>query len=237
DEVPYEEWFENIKYFLKKYGVKGKRVLDLGCGTGTMSILLKKGGFDVSGIDISEDMLAVAAEKAEEENTDIFFSCQDMRSFEVLKPFDAVISLCDCMNYVTEGEDLKKALKSCRKALNDGGILIFDINSAYKLKEVLGCDSFCEANEDSAFTCENYFDEETGINEYYVNIFTEDENGKYDRFEELHREKAYSEEEIETLLKEAGFELLEKADAESLEKPYEKSERIYFICRKQRKEN
>ncbi|MCC8098108.1 MAG: class I SAM-dependent methyltransferase [Eubacterium sp.] len=74
DEVPYEKWFENIKYFLEKYGVKGKQILDLGCGTGTMSILLKKGGFDVTGIDISEDMLTVAAEKAEEENVDIFFS-------------------------------------------------------------------------------------------------------------------------------------------------------------------
>ncbi|MCC8098109.1 MAG: hypothetical protein LIO44_06090 [Eubacterium sp.] len=160
-----------------------------------------------------------------------------MREFQVLEPLDAIISHSDWMTYVTEGEDLKKAFKNCLNALKDGGLLIFDINSVYKLKEVLGCDSFCEANEDSAFTCENYFDEETGINEYYVNIFNEDENGKYDRYEEVHREKAYSEEEIEALLKEAGFLLLEKADAESLEKPCDTSERIYFICRKQRKEN
>ncbi len=233
EEVPYEKWLENIEYFLNKYNKRGKTLLDLGCGTGTMSVLFSKAGFKVTGIDLSEDMLSEAAQKAEEEGERIFFSCQDMREFEVLGGFDVIVSLCDCMNYITEAENLKEVFKNCRKALKDGGIFIFDINTVYKLKEVLGCGSFCETEEDSAFTCENYFDDETNINEYYVNIFAKAEDGRYERFEELHCERAYTVGEIEGLLKEVGLRLYETADAETLGEPFETSERIYFIAGKE----
>ncbi|MCD7904393.1 MAG: hypothetical protein LUG24_02220 [Clostridiales bacterium] len=153
-----------------------------------------------------------------------------MRDFKVLEPFDIIISLCDSINYITEKAELKEVFLSCRRALKKEGILIFDINTLYKLKEVLGCNSFCETREDSAFTCENYFDGETNINEYYVNIFSKRKDGSYDRFEELHCERAYETEEIEELLKETDFNVLEISDAESLGEPWEESERIYFIA-------
>lgn len=230
DEVPYEKWLDNLEYFFKKYGRNPKKILDLGCGTGTVSVLLRERGYDVMGLDISEDMLAQAADKAERKGLDIFFTCQDMVNFKVAGKLDAVISLCDCMNYITELSELKKVFESCRRALKPGGLLIFDINSAYKLREILGCESFCETSHDSAYTCENYFDEESGINEYYVNFFIKDKSGKYNRYEEIHLERAYETEEIETLLKETGFDLKETADSETLKPPSKTSERIYFAA-------
>ncbi len=232
DEVPYEKWLDNMVGYFNKYGNNIKNVLDLGCGTGSMSILLKQKGYDITGLDISEEMLAEAANKTYEAGLKIDYICQDMVALEVAKPYDAVISLCDCMNYITEDAELKKVFKNCYKALKPGGLFIFDMNSPYKLREVLGCDSFCETSALSAYTCENYFDEESGINEYYVNFFIKEKDGKYSRHEEIHLERAYEISQVEAMLKEAGFEVLEIADSDTLNTPEETTERFYFVAKR-----
>ncbi len=230
DEVPYEKWLENMILYFNRYGRNVRSVLDLGCGTGTMSILLKNRGYDVTGLDISEEMLSEAAVKADEKGLHIDFICQDMVELRVLKPFDAIISLCDCMNYITEAEELGRVFENCRRALKPGGLLIFDMNSPYKLREVLGCESFCETSAVSAYTCENYFDEESCTNEYYVNFFIKEKDGRYSRHEEIHIERAYEISEVEGLLKGAGFSIAGIYDSDTLEQPEKTSERIYFVA-------
>lgn len=233
EDVPYEKWLDNICSYMQKYCNNPKTVLDLGCGTGTMSVLLKKKGFDVTGIDISADMLAEASSKAFDEGLDIVFSQQDMKSFEAPFAFDVIISLCDCINYITDPEELGLVFESCRKNLAAGGLFIFDINSRHKLRNILGDGSFCSTDERSAFTCENFYDDEDNICRYYVNLFIEDEDGRYSRYEELHRERGYTEEEIRELLEKSGFKVYETADADTLGKVTDTTERIYFISGKE----
>ncbi len=232
EEVPYKKWFENIEHYLAKYNKNPNTVLDLGCGTGTMALMLSEQGYNVTAIDLSEDMLAVASQKAFEANKQIIFSNQDMCSFSLPCPVDLIISLCDCINYITTNQELLQVFKNCYNNLNSGGMLIFDINSIYKLKDVLGFTSFCQTSEGSAVTCENYFDKDSFINEYYVNIFIKTKSGKYERFEEYHYEKAYSTEEIIFLLKQAGFSVYETADANTLSSVTPTTERIYFLAGK-----
>ncbi|MCD7855886.1 MAG: class I SAM-dependent methyltransferase [Clostridiales bacterium] len=232
EDVPYEDWLKNIEHYLEKYNIKPKTVLDLGCGTGQMSILFAKKGCEVTGADISEEMLTEAYNNAVKAGVNPLFVQQDMREFSSPEGYDLIISLCDCLNYITDKDDLKKVFENCKNTLNDNGLFIFDLNTPYKLKEILGNGSFCQTTDSYAFTCENCFDEDKNICEYYVNIFSENPDGSYERAEECHYERAYSVEEIKGLLKETGFKLLETADADGLEAPTETTERIYFTVRK-----
>lgn len=233
EDVPYNIWLENIEHYLKKYSLAPKTVLDLGCGTGQITVLLCEKGYDVTGADISEEMLSVAYDKALKAGVNPFFICQDMRELTLPAPYDLIVSLCDCINYITNKNDLKKVFKNCRAALNKNGLFIFDLNTPYKLREILGDNTFCQTTDTAAFTCENCFDEETGICEYYLNLFSQNPDLTYSRYEEFHYERAYETEEITALLREAGLKLLEIADAETLDSPTETTERIYYIARKE----
>lgn len=232
NDIDYDLWVDYIDKIWERYNIKPKLVAELGCGTGNISGRLVKRGIDMIGIDISEEMLSVAREKAIDEELDILYLCQDMCEFELYGTVDAIISVCDSINYITEKEDLLQVFKLVNNYLDPKGLFIFDINTEYKFKNILGNNTFGSVNEDVAYIWENNFDDEDKINEYYVNFFLQDEeDGRYDRIEECHYEKAYSIEEIKSLVSESGLELIDVFDAFTFDKPKDNSERLYIIAR------
>ena len=230
--IPYDKWTEHLKKIWKKYGLEPELVAELGCGTGNMTIRLAKDGYDMIGIDLSEQMLDKAREKTQAAGLDILYLNQDMTEFELYGTVQSVICLCDSINYITDKEELLEVFRLVNNYLDPKGLFIFDINTVYKFREVLANNSFCETTENSAYTWENYYDEDERINEFYTNFFIKDEKtGKYDRYEEYHYERAYEISDIIGLIEEAGLEFLGVFDELSFFPPEEDSQRIYFVAR------
>lgn len=232
DNVPYEEWSHYLISLLEEYGVPDGLVLDLGCGTGKMTRLLTKAGYDMIGVDNSEEMLQIAMEQGAE---GILYLCQDMREFELYGTVAAVVSICDSVNYILEEEDLLSVFRLVNNYLDPGGVFIFDLNTLYKYRELLGETTICENREEGSFIWENYFDEEEQINEYDLTLFIREESGLFRKYEETHYQRGYELETIKQLLDEAGMEFVAAYDAFTREQPKDDSERIYVIAREQGK--
>jgi len=231
DNIPYEEWCEYLTGLLHDYGVKDGLLLDLGCGTGSLTELLAERGYDMIGIDYSEEMLDLAMEKRMESGNDILYLCQDMREFELYGTVGAVVSICDCMNYITEPEDLVTVFELVNNYLDPEGIFIFDLNTEYKYETVMGDSTIAEDREDSSFIWENQYEKEEKINIYDVSIFIKEKEDLYRKYHETHYQRAYSLEEIREALEEAGMEFVTAYDAFTKEPPKEDSERIYVVAR------
>jgi len=150
DNVPYEEWHSYLNGLLTEYGVRDGIVLELGCGTGRMTRLLAGDGYDMIGIDNSEEMLQIAGE-AGTGKEGILYLLQDMREFELYGTVRAVVSICDSMNYILEEEELLTVLRLVNNYLDPGGVFIFDMNTEYKYKELLGETTICENREEGSF--------------------------------------------------------------------------------------
>ena len=231
EQVEYDQWLNHIHAIWEKFGLQPKTVIDLGCGTGSIALPLAKEGYDVIGVDLSPEMLTEADHKAMEEGVSVRFACQDMTELELGEEADCILSLCDNMNYLTEDGQLEDAFKSIAQHMKQESLFLFDLNTEYKFKEVLGQNVFGSAEEHAAYIWENDYDEEEKINEYYVSFFIENEDGLYERIEEFHYERAYSMEEIEEGLQAAGMELVEVYDGYSFDAPRAESERLLFAAR------
>lgn len=232
DNIPYEEWGTYVKGLLKEYGVDEGLVLELGCGTGTMTEILASAGYDMIGIDQSEEMLEEALEKKQESGHEILYLCQDMREFELYGTVRAIICICDSMNYILEEEEVLGILTSAaHNYLDYGGLFIFDLNTEYKYREILGEQTIAENREEGSFIWENCFDEESQVNEYALTLFIKEEDDLYRKHEEFHYQKAYEPERVKELLEEAGLKVEAIYDAFTREPVREDSERIYFIAR------
>lgn len=231
DNVDYEKWAEYLIGQLRKNGIEDGLILDLGCGTGVMTELLSAAGYDMIGVDNSEEMLGQAIEKREESGHDILYLCQDMQEFELYGTVRAIVSVCDCLNYITEEEELLEVFRLVNNYLDPGGIFIFDMNTVYKYEEMLGDNVIAENREEGSFIWENCYDPECCINEYALTLFIPREDGLYEKHEEFHYQKAYSREQVQKLIEEAGMEVLAVYDAYT-ENPLEpKSGRMTFIVK------
>ncbi|MDO5424414.1 MAG: class I SAM-dependent methyltransferase [Eubacteriales bacterium] len=237
DNVPYEEWCAYICGVLGEYGIEDGLVLDLGCGTGSLTELLAGKGYDCIGVDLSADMLEVALEKREASGHDILYLQQDMREFELYGTVRAVVSVCDSLNYILEEEELCQVFRLVNNYLDPGGIFLFDLNTPYKFREVLGDCVIAENREESSFIWENAFYEEERMNEYDLTIFMREESGLYRRYQETHVERAWEMDEVKACLREAGMEFLAVYDGFSKEAPGEDSERVLVIAREKGKEH
>ncbi|MBQ8184422.1 MAG: methyltransferase domain-containing protein [Lachnospiraceae bacterium] len=235
DNIPYEEWSRYIINLLQKNGVSEGLVLELGCGTGSMTELLSKAGYDMIGVDYSQDMLELAVEKREKSGQDILYLLQDMRDFELYGTVGAVVSVCDSMNYITEEEDLLQVFRLVNNYLDPGGIFLFDLNTLYKYETLLGDCTIAENREECSFIWENYYDPREQINEYDLTLFIEEEEGLYRKYEEVHYQRAYELRRIRELLEEAGMELIAVYEAFTEQMPSEETERVYFLAREQGK--
>lgn len=236
DNIPYEEWSTYLYQLLLNYGVQDGLVLELGCGTGSMTELLAGYGYDMIGVDNSVEMLEIAREKKEQSGHDILYLLQDMREFELYGTVKAVVSVCDSMNYITQPEDLLTVFKLVNNYLDPGGVFIFDMNTIYKYEELLGDTVIAENREESSFIWENWYDGVEMINEYDLTLFIRREDGLYEKYEETHYQKAYEISEVCHLLEEAGLQLEAVYNAFTTEKPGSDSERVYFVARERTKQ-
>ena len=227
-DTPVDEWVAFIEQLWNSKKMNPELILDIGCGTGAITVPLAQKGYNIIGIDISEDMLSAARQKAECLSLDILFLNQDMRAFELYGTVDCVISVCDTVNYLNNNEELSRFFGLVYNYLNAGGLFIFDISTEYKYSEILADSSFCDISDNAAYIWENNFDSETHINEYLVTFFIENETGKYERFEELHCLRAFSAEEITRALEASGFSDIKTFDANGFGTPVYESERIFF---------
>ena len=235
DNVPYEEWCLYLTGLLREYGADSGLVLDLGCGTGTMTELLAAEGYDMIGVDNSEEMLEMAMEKKAASGRDILYLCQDMREFELYGTVRAVVSVCDSMNYILEPEELEQVFRLVNNYLDPGGVFIFDLNTEYKYRQ-MGDTTIAENREDGSFIWDNYYDEEERINEYDLAVFVkEGRDGLYRKYEETHYQKAYRPEEIRAMGERAGMKFEAFYNAFTREAPREDSERIYAVFREKGK--
>ncbi len=275
DNVPYDAWAEYLIGLLKENGVAEGLVCELGCGTGQMTRRLAAAGYDMIGIDLSEEMLDVAREQeygayegeydfdseadgevgfdsepsreedlAEEQETtlaepSILYLQQDMREFELYGTVSAVVSICDSMNYMTTDEDLLQVFRLVNNYLDKDGMFIFDMNTEYKYKELMGDTTIAENREDVSFIWENLYDEEKRLNEYCLTLFakaeTEDEEEGsaplYEKYEEVHLQRAYPLAEVKRLLSEAGMTFVAAYDVLTHEVPGPECERMYIVAR------
>ena len=230
DNIPYEEWSVYLHELLQRGGVEDGLVLELGCGTGTMTELLSGMGYDMIGVDAAPDMLEIALEKKEKSGADILYLQQDMREFELYGTVRAVVSVCDSMNYITEEEDLLQVFRLVNNYLDPGGVFIFDLNTIYKYEQ-LGESVIAENREASSFIWENYFYEDEMVNEYDLTLFIREKNDLYRKYEELHYQKAYELEQVKELLLQAGMEFVAAYDAFTHDPVTAESERMYIIAR------
>lgn len=242
DNVPYAEWGGYIYRMLCKYGVNNGLVLDLGCGTGTMTEILAGYGYDMIGADSSEDMLELAMEKRMQSGYDILYLLQDMREFELYGTVRAVVSVCDSVNYITDPQDLEKVFRLVNNYLDPGGVFLFDFNTVYKYREVMGDCTIAEDRGECSFIWDNYYYEEEKINEYDLTLFVrergqadsddQDTEGQlYRRYTETHYQRAYTLEEMRMLLKKAGLVFEAAYDMDTREEPGDTAERICVIAR------
>ncbi len=227
-DVPYNTWANNIKKIWTKYNLTPSLVLDLACGTGTITNILAKDGYEMIGIDLSYDMLIEANAKKE---SNILFLNQDMCQFELYGTVDSIICLCDSINYILEEEKLLQVFKLANNYLNPKGLFIFDINTEYKFSNILANNTFGGNFDGVSYIWENYYDRENKINEYLTSFFILDEDyDLYEKFEEVHKEKAYTIDTIRSLIKKSGLTLVNIFDENLFEAPKEDSERLYFVC-------
>ncbi|MBQ8281798.1 MAG: class I SAM-dependent methyltransferase [Lachnospiraceae bacterium] len=233
DDIPYDDWAEYIAELLKKRGIEDGLVCELGCGTGEITMRLKENGYDMIGIDLSEDMLMVARDKMyEEDMSDILYLHQDMRDFELYGTVRAFVSVCDSMNYILTEEDLLKVFKNVNNYLDRDGLFIFDMKTAHFYENSYGNKTFSQEREEGVLVWENHYDKEKQLNSYdlTIDVFDPEEN-VYDEIKEHHVQRAYDIEVVKKLLEQAGLKFEYAYDAFTDKPVNETSDRIYVIAR------
>ena len=233
DNIPYRAWCDYVTSLLKEDGVEDGLVLDLGCGTGKLTRLLAGEGYDMIGVDNSEDMLELAMEKRMESGKDILYLLQDMREFELYGTVRAIVSVCDSVNYITEPEELEEVFRLVNNYLDPKGVFLFDFNTVYKYKEVMGDTVIAEDRGECSFIWDNFYYEEERINEYDLTLFIQEDANEdlYRRYQETHYQRGYTLEEMKELVECSGLVFEAAYDAVTHEEPTEKSERIYIVAR------
>ena len=230
DNVPYEEWCAFLCKMLAQHGITDGPVLDLGCGTGKMTRLMSEQGYDMTGIDNAAEMLQIAAMEPGE--VPILYLLQDMQDLELDGCVRAVYSVCDCVNYVLDEEELQQAFSRVHEYLEEDGVFIFDVNTSYKYTKLLAENTFAESRDEGSFIWDNYYDEEERINEYDLTLFIPEGDELYRRYTETHYQRNYETATLLKLLKNAGFTDMCVYDDYTDAPLCETCERAVFVAKK-----
>ncbi len=228
-DIPYKAWADFITETWGKYGLKPESVLDLACGTGNITTELAKTGCDCIGIDLSEDMLGIASEKAAQEGLGILFLNQSMTDFELYGTVQAVVCMCDSINYLLKKSDLVKMFSLAANYTEPHGLFIFDMLTIYKFENVIANNCFAETAKNAAYIMQSSYDFKKRINRYGLTLF-EKQGRSYARFDELHVQRAHSEDEIRIVAEKSGFRVRSVIDADTLAEPSDTTERLFFVC-------
>ena len=238
-EVDYKSWADYFEACFEKYlNKRPELILDLACGTGSMTLELASRGYDMIGADGSESMLMKAMDNAyDREISDVLFIRQDMREFELYGTVGAVTCCLDSLNYLTDDDDITKCFRCVHNYLDPDGLFLFDMNTPYKFKNIYGDNSYIHEISDDAFNInyfcgwQNEYDEGTNLCNFYLSVFTENEDGTYSREDEVQTEKCYSLEAIKNHLITCGFELLGVYSDFDFGNVTDTTERWHFVAR------
>ena len=228
-DVDYEKWADYIENLFDYCGVNPSLVCDVACGTGNITIPLARRGYDMTGVDVSESMLNVAREKSD--GLSILYLCQSMTKIDLYGTMGAFLCMIDGVNYCLSPKSLLTfftKIKTC--FTDDGAPFIFDISTEYKLKNVIGSNTFVHPDRDIFYTWQNRYIESKRLSDMFLTFFVKDGHS-YRRFEERHLQRAWREEEIRALLQRAGFNKIDVFGELSFDKPKKNEERIVFVAR------
>lgn len=229
--VDYKRYSKLIAKTLKENIIEGI-VLDAGCGTGTMTLLLAKLGFDMIGADVSEEMLAIASEKAFLAKAEIPFLRQELTKLDLYGTVKVVVSTLDTLNHLESKAKLKAAISRFSLFTEAEGLLIFDMNTPYKHKNVLADNAFFFDDGEIMLVWQNEYDEKKRRVKITTDVFSPEDDGLYARESDEFFEYDYEIKEVEEILSECGYALLSKSDFNTLLPPTEKTERVLFIAKK-----
>ena len=231
EDINYDEMVTRIINICEDENINFNSYLDVACGTGNVTMRLATKFRDIFAVDLSEDMLREAFEKFKANRIKGKVICQDMTELTLNKKFDLITSVLDSTNYIIEEDGIESYFKSIYDHLNDDGIFIFDINSYYKLSEILGNNIYTYSEEEVFYTWENTFEDD--LLSMFLTFFVK-KGDLYERFEEEHLERAYKEDEIEAYLKNANLEVINKFDGYTNDKVKSDSERLVYVVKKSR---
>lgn len=230
-DIDYKKWADYIEKIIQTNYKNASMILELGCGTGSFGIEMSKRGYEMICLDLSTEMLDCAAEKAKKEGQDILFLNQDMCNFELYGTVDVIVCLLDSFNYLIRKDQVKKLFKLVQNYLNPEGLFIFDINTLYKFENIISNNLFYEIDEEVTYIWENNFNKKTRKARFDLTFFVRQDN-LYERFDETHFEKAYTNSEIIGFISQSNLELVNIFGQLTLKKPTDKSQRNFYICKK-----
>ena len=233
-EIDYSAWadfFEEI--FKREYKGRPELVLDLGCGTGRMTLELARRGYDMTGVDYSLEMLDIAREEAEKLglSDDILWLCQDLCSFELYGTVDAAVCCLDTVNHLSDTKSLNKFLHLVHNYLSPDGLFIFDINGRYKFEKVYSNNSYVYEEDDGLVIWQNYYNPKSKVCDFLITLFEQLPDGTYTREDEMQRERMYTLRSIKKALSEKGFEFIGAYSDFGFENATDENERIYIAAR------
>jgi len=229
--VPYREWTDYLKRLLKHYGHRPRTMLDLCCGTGTVSLLLAKEGYQVAGVDISPGMIEMASQKAQAGGIRADFHARDASSFRLGKKFDLAFSLFDSLNYITESAELQQAFYRVSEHLNPGGLFIFDMNTELALAGRLFDQTNLSSRSPVNYVWRSTYDHDSRL--CSINMeFVHRQAGAERRISIVHYQRAYALAEVEEMLVAAGLQVLDTYDAYSFRTATTRSDRVFFVAKK-----
>ncbi|MGN1115572.1 MAG: class I SAM-dependent DNA methyltransferase [Candidatus Ornithomonoglobus sp.] len=227
EDVNYPAWCDYIENLFDRHGAAPDTICELACGTGSMTAQLERRGYDMTGVDISEDMLEVAWTKLKDPR----LIHSDMAKLVPYRRFDAFLCMIDGINYVIAPAQIQNTFDMVRTYLNDGGVFIFDVSTRYKLENIIGNNTFIHSEYDVFYSWQNRYIERLDLSDMYLNFFVRDKGERYRRFEERHLQRGWSEKQLRAMLCRAGFTDITVYDELTFDPPKTDSSRIVFVCK------
>ncbi|WP_240376543.1 class I SAM-dependent DNA methyltransferase [Bacillus piscicola] len=230
--APYDAWTEWVIDVFKREGLPFPKVLEAGCGTGTILELLLGKGFQVDGLDLSEEMLAAAEAKLNSKGLHPLLMCQDMRYFDIGTSYDVILVLCDSLNYLTTESDVEKAFLAFHRHLTAEGLLVFDVHSLHYIENILAGVTIADAADDISYIWKTFLTDMPGEVEHELTLFLERQGHTYERYDELHTQRTFSVSQYNVLLEKTGFTIQGVFADFTFTVPTNASERIFFVAKK-----
>lgn len=227
-DVPYDKWLT----FVQKYITDGASILDVACGTGTITEMLLDSGYHVTGVDLSEEMLVVASDKFAKKGYHIPLFAQNMAELELDTTFDAITIFCDSLNYVTSEDDIRETFKRVYQHLHNDGYFLFDVHSLYKIHHIFKGETFTVNEEDVALIWNCFEGETPDTVEHEMTFFVKNEQELFERFDELHVQRSFAIDTYISWLEEVGFTIESITANYGQSNVEEESDRVFFVAKK-----